>query len=58
MLKFIKRLANRLKGLKGEWVMDEDGFPYCNKCGLYPDFTTDFCPHCGADMRTEGDAEE
>lgn len=55
MMKFLKILANRLKGLKGEWVMDEDGFPYCNKCGSYPDFTTDFCPHCGADMR--GDKE-
>ena len=51
MMGFIKILVNRLKGLKGEWVMDEDGFPYCNKCGSYPDFTADFCPRCGADMR-------
>ncbi len=39
---------------QGEWKMDEYGLPYCNKCGIHPDYTSNFCPNCGADMRKGG----
>ena len=42
---------------KGKWV-DAHGNPikdaysvYCNACGEWSEYRTDFCPNCGADMR-------
>ena len=35
---------------QGEWKLDSIG-AYCSECGTYPDYTTDFCPKCGAAMR-------
>ena len=34
----------------GEWKMDSIG-AYCSNCHTHPDFTSNFCPFCGADMR-------
>ena len=42
--------------LKGEWAWDDKGYFYCNQCHKYPNDqtgTTDFCPHCGAEMKNE-----
>lgn len=39
---------------RGEWMINCDGYyPYCPKCMREPESgkMTDFCPHCGADMR-------
>lgn len=39
---------------RGEWRINCDGYyPYCPKCMREPESgkMTDFCPHCGADMR-------
>lgn len=27
-------------------------YPHCSVCGMYSDYTN-FCPHCGADMRAD-----
>lgn len=35
---------------QGEWKMDSIG-AYCSNCHTHPDYTTNFCPNCGADMR-------
>lgn len=35
---------------KGEWKLDSVGV-YCSECKLHPDYSTNFCPFCGADMR-------
>ena len=42
---------------QGEWIFDEKGNFYCEKCGKYPHdqyATTDFCPNCGACMQKGG----
>lgn len=42
----------------GEWIINSDGYyPYCSVCGQEPDgrVMTNFCPHCGADMRGKAD---
>ena len=40
---------------KGKWLprTSYDGFTYwrCDKCRVDVDETTDYCPHCGADMK-------
>lgn len=38
----------------GEWIECKGTivkFYKCNKCGVYHEYKTNFCPHCGADMR-------
>jgi hypothetical protein len=35
---------------QGEWKLDEYGLPYCDKCNIHPDYTSNFCPNCGARM--------
>lgn len=35
----------------GKWVLDSIGC-YCSECKKHPDVTTDYCPFCGADMRS------
>lgn len=35
---------------QGEWKMDSIG-AYCSNCHTHPDYTTNFCACCGADMR-------
>lgn len=46
----------QLERKKGEWLINSDGYyPYCSECKRSPEFTTDFCPYCGADMRGEQD---
>jgi len=47
----------RAKRPQGEWKLDEYGLPYCDKCNIHPDYTSNFCPNCGADMRKEADNE-
>lgn len=37
---------------KGEWKLDSVGV-YCSECKLHPDYSSSFCPFCGADMRGE-----
>lgn len=54
----------RLQPKKGHWEMKEDPFglfdeiPVCSECGCTNDMRkkTEFCEHCGADMR-EGDGD-
>ena len=47
---------------QGEWIMDNEHtknsllWYKCNLCGVYHS-PTNFCPHCGADMRSESEAE-
>lgn len=37
---------------RGEWI-EEFYFDYrCSSCGSLAEFRTDFCPHCGCDMRS------
>ena len=55
-LKDYKRLLNKEKS--GQWLKDELGF-YCSECGRYAikdnclmQLRTEFCPHCGADLRS------
>ena len=39
---------------KGHWEFDKKGYFSCSECKRKPKdqtATTDFCPHCGADMR-------
>lgn len=44
---------------KGKWIYhpdwEDDGeCPYeCSECGMGSDYTTKYCPRCGADMRGE-----
>ena len=44
---------------RSEWVTDDDNTddwaePYCKKCSCFiPRGPANFCPNCGADMRTE-----
>ena len=36
---------------KGKWIEGK-----CNRCGEHePSYRSNFCPHCGADMRGEED---
>lgn len=35
---------------KGKWELDSIG-AYCSECKIHPDYTSNFCPNCGADMR-------
>lgn len=37
---------------QGEWKLDSVG-AYCSECKVHPDYTSNFCPNCGADMRKE-----
>ena len=41
---------------QGEWILDSVGV-YCSECKTHPDYSSNFCPNCGADMR-KGGAEE
>ena len=43
---------------KGEWYIYQDYWYECSKCGCLrymPTFTENYCPNCGADMRTESE---
>ena len=43
---------------RGKWEICSDGYyPYCSECKAEPESgkMTNYCPHCGADMR-EADA--
>lgn len=45
---------------KGKWLINSDGYyPYCSNCKNEPTsrVMTDFCDHCGADMRGEQDEQ-
>lgn len=35
---------------KGEWKLDSLG-AYCSECGTHPDYSSNYCPNCGAYMR-------
>lgn len=35
---------------QGEWKLDSVGV-YCSECKMHPDYSSSFCPNCGADMR-------
>jgi hypothetical protein len=40
--------------VRGEWKINCDGYyPYCSNCRTEPKngVMSNFCPHCGADMR-------
>lgn len=44
---------------RGEWLLKEPHSVYafftCSVCGRENEYKTDFCPHCGADMKGEGE---
>ena len=49
-----KNKADFVEVKHGEWLICCDGYyPYCSKCKEEPDNgeMTNYCPHCGADMR-------
>lgn len=60
--------ASVMKEKKGYWKKDQYGAKYCSNCGKYPSndgrchvcddemmtWSTDFCPHCGAEMEQMG----
>ena len=35
---------------QGEWKLDSLGV-YCSECKKHPDYSSDFCPFCGARMK-------
>ena len=42
---------------KGEWIKDTtygNTHIFCSCCKMHCAYTTNFCPHCGADMRKGG----
>ena len=39
----------------GHWVAQLNGDIFCSYCGEEQDFSSNFCPNCGADMRGEKD---
>ena len=39
---------------QGEWKLDSIG-AYCSECKTHPDYTTNYCGNCGAQMK--GSAE-
>lgn len=49
--------ADVRENVHGEWLADEEGAVYCSECLQYPfeyhiaGWSSDFCQHCGADMR-------
>ena len=43
--------ADVRENVRGEWRRIINGVQ-CQKCGHVQDDTTDFCPFCGADMRS------
>lgn len=49
--------APTVEPTKGKWLprTSYDGFTYwrCDNCRVDVDETTDYCPHCGADMRRQ-----
>lgn len=40
---------------RGEWKLDSLG-AYCSECGIHPDYSSNYCPNCGASM--QGEVEE
>ena len=43
-----KTLNPKIK--QGTWKLDNIGV-YCSECEMHPDYSSNFCPNCGADMR-------
>ena len=46
--------------IHGRWIVGNHLFRQCDKCGWErrddnPNWDTNFCPNCGADMRKDGD---
>ena len=42
----------------GEWLWDGYNYRYpyvCNICGTYMDYKSNFCPNCGAEMRSNAE---
>lgn len=35
---------------QGEWKLDSIG-AYCSECKTHPDYTTNYCGNCGAQMK-------
>ena len=43
---------------RGEWITHDDEWGIdeeCSVCKVHTLFKFDYCPHCGADMRKEGE---
>lgn len=38
---------------RGRWVAQLNGHVICTFCGKEQKFSSDFCKHCGADMRDD-----
>ena len=46
--------ASGTKSVKrGRWIAQLNGHVLCSYCGKEQAFSSDFCKHCGADMRNE-----
>ena len=56
--------ADVRENVRGEWIFKEDrrivdGYDWkCDQCGSWQRYTSNFCPHCRADMREEKEGEE
>ena len=46
-----KELAGAQPVKRGRWVAQLNGHVICTFCGKEQKFSSDFCRHCGADMR-------
>lgn len=51
--------ADVRENVRGEWKMTITAYPYCSNCKWMPEEDEmthgfyDFCPNCGADMRSK-----
>lgn len=58
----VKKCEHFLAKKQGRWSMFRNGFGQCffgvtcSECNTTWDDESNFCPHCGADMRGETDA--
>ena len=42
---------------RGRWEAQLNGHVFCTYCGKEQEFSSDFCKHCGADMRDRQEEE-
>jgi hypothetical protein len=49
-----KKIYFEKKRPRGKWIIEHD-WVHCFLCGHEQNYTSNFCPNCGADMREESD---
>ena len=52
--KLTKAIADAESVKHGHWITDMSGC-WCSVCNEYSDYSTDYCPNCGAKMKGESD---